>query len=142
MATPATADRRHRLLALTAVVGAAAYAGWMSGTVPFSVAAYSAVAVPSAVFLIGVVVTKVAPGRVAWALRRPPEIGRGGGGSAVWIGLIAVVVGVELASYFHGGPRADYPTLSSIAASAFRHRPVKATAVFAWLVGGWRLMTR
>lgn len=125
-----------------ALVAAAVLAGLASGAKPFTVPADVAVSVPSAMF-VGVVVTeRLRPGVGPWRRMdrtRPPGVR----GSAVpWLVVIAVLVGVELASYFHGGPRADYPTLSSGADALFRYRAVKAAAWFVWLNVGWYLARR
>lgn len=157
--TGATNTRRELRLSLTvAAVGvAAAYAGWASGTVPFTTASNVAVSLPSALLAGGLVARVV--GGVGSPLAVPERPGaRSGGGprrtaatdghgegrdsAAPWVVLIAVVVALELASYFHGGSRSAYPTLSSLATELFRHRPVKAAAFFAWLVGGWYLVVR
>jgi hypothetical protein len=139
------------------VAVAAAYAGWASGTVPFTTASNVAVSLPSALLAGGLVARVV--GGVSSPLAVPKRPGARSGrlqrraiadgrhqesvdSAAPWVVLITVVVAVELASYFHGGSRSAYPTLSSLATDLFRHRPVKAAAFFAWLVGAWYLVAR
>lgn len=59
-----------------------------------------------------------------------------------WLVVIALLVAVELASYFHSGPRADYPTISSGLDALFGNRPAKAATFYVWLVVGWFLASR
>ena len=122
---------------------AAALAGWASGTAPFSVPADVAVSVPSAMLAAVLVAQRVAPTRRLWRPRTlPVEGARDRRSSAPWVALIVLMLAVELASYFHPGPRSLYPTVSSIADRALRYRPVKAAAFLGWLAGGWYLVTR
>lgn len=119
---------------------AAGYAGWASGTVPFTASADVAVSVPSALLVLGLV------GRWTWGRRPGTGVGskavRGTASSAPWLVLVVLVTAVELASYFHGGPRTLYPTISSSAESLFRIRAVKAAAFLGWLLGGWYVVAR
>lgn len=126
------------------VAGAGTYAAWASGTAPFSSQAYAAVAVPAA-GLGGLVVLRRRAG--APRVRAPSGIPAGRSADHVpsatavpWLALSAVVVAVELASYFHGGSRSSYPTISSGVEVLFRHRAVEAAAFFGWLAGGWWLV--
>lgn len=134
------------LLVLTALAGAAAYAGWASGTAPFSSAADAAVSVPSALLAAGLLARWLVPAGGPWRPLPPVshdgDPARDAGTGTPWIALVALVVGVELASYFHGGARSAYPTISSAVESIFRYRAVKAAAFFGWLAGGWYLVKR
>lgn len=122
---------------------AAAFAGWASGTAPFGVAAYTAVSVPALLLVGALVGERLMPARGPWQVRPVPvEHPSEGRSSAVWIGLVALALAVELASYFHPGPRSLYPTFSSIADDVLAHRPLEAAAFLGWLVGGWYLVTR
>lgn len=141
---PALVRREARRHAATAgaLAAAALFAGVASAASPFSVPADVAVSVPSALFAGALVMERVRPGAGPWRRmdRTRPEAGHGT--PIPWLVAIAVLVGVELASYFHGGPRADYPTLSSGMNALFRYRAAKATAWFVWLAGGWYLARR
>lgn len=127
--------------ALAGLFVAAALSAWASGTRPFSIASDVAVSVPSALFAAALALERRWPERRPW--RRLPAVRperRGGG--AWWLVVITLLVGVELASYFHGGPRSDYPTLSSGLNALFAHRAAKAAGFFVWLATGWFLLKR
>jgi hypothetical protein len=133
--------RRHAAAA-SALGAAAILAGVASGTRPFTAPADVAVSVLSAVLVGALALERLRPGAGPWRRmdRARPE---GGQGTArPWLVVIAVLVGVELASYFHGGPRADYPTISSAMDALFRYRAAKAAAWFAWITAGWYLVRR
>ncbi len=128
----------------TTLVGAlvaATFAAWASGTKPFTTPADIAVSIPSAVFAAALVLERRWPDRGPWQ-RLPVARPESDGGGVLWLGIIALLVGVELASYFHGGPRVDYPTLSSGIDALFAHREAKAAGFFAWLTIGWFLARR
>ena len=143
VSTAPAGRQAHSHGAATVALGAAAiFAGVASGARPFTVPADVAVSVPSALFVAALALERLRPRAGPWRRldRARPE---GGNGTAVpWLVVIAVLVGVELASYFHGGPRADYPTLSSMMDALFRHRAAKAAAWLAWLGTGWYLVRR
>lgn len=112
-----------------------------------------AVSIPSAAIAAGLVARLLVPARAPWRPLPPvggaggPASGAGGpagdaGTTAPWLVLAFLVVAVELASYFHGGPRSLYPTISSSTETVFRYRPVKAAAFFGWLAGGCYLVRR
>ncbi len=141
-AAPARSGARRYAWDAGALVVAAVFSGVASGARPFTVPADVAVSLPSALFVGVLVAERLRPDAGPW---RRIDRARPAGvrGSAVpWLVAIAVLVGVELASYFHGGPRADYPTLSSGADALFRYRAVKAAAWFVWLTVGWYLARR
>jgi hypothetical protein len=126
---------------MAALAAAAAYAGWASGIAPFTVTAYVAVSVPSALFLSAFGLAWRLPDEGPWA-RLPEDRPPFEGTVVPWALLVALLVATELASYFHPGPRALYPTISSGADALFRHRPATAAAFLVWLAGGWYLVKR
>jgi hypothetical protein len=63
------------------------------------------------------------------------------GGSSVWAVLFLALIVWELAA-FTGLPRADHPTLSSLANTALDSHPVRTMAFLLWLVGGAALARR
>lgn len=141
----AQTQRRLRALTLTVVAAAVAYAGWASGARPFTTTADVTVSIPSALLAAGFVAGWLVPADAHW--RRPAGSPPGRvedhtASVAPWLALVAVVAATELASYFHGGPRSLYPTISSAVEELFRHRPVKAAAFLGWLAGGWYVLTR
>jgi len=74
--------------------------------------------------------------------RRPVRVGRGGRRVLVaWGAVVAGAVALELFSYTHG-PRAAYPTLSSLLDSLDAGRLGKTVAGAAWLALGWWLVDR
>lgn len=139
--SPTTGRARPRQVRVLTLAAAAAYSGLASGATPFTVPADIAVSVPSALFAGVLVMERLRPGGGPWrriAVERPAR-----GGSAVpWLLVVAVLIGVELASYFHGGPRTDYPTVSSGMNALFRYRAAKAAAWWLWLAVGWHLARR
>ncbi len=141
-AAPVRRQARRHAAAAIALGAAAILAGVASGARPFTVPADVAVSVPSALLVGSLALERLRPGTGPWRRmdRARPE---GGRGTAVpWLVVIAVLVGVELASYFHSGPRADYPTISSAMDALFRHRAARAAAWLAWLTVGWYLVRR
>lgn len=143
MGATSTLGERRSTLAPAALLVAAACAAWASGTAPFTVRADVAVSVPSALFAGALLAQRLAPAGRLWRARSlPVEPAVDRRSAAPWVVLIAVVLAVELASYFHPGPRSLYPTFSSLANDVLRHRPVKAAVFFGWLAGGWYLVTR
>lgn len=129
--------------AVTAVglLVAATYAAWASGTRPFTTPADVAVSIPSGVFAAALVAERRWPDRGPWQ-RLSVSHPQSTWGGVLWIGVVVLLVGVELVSYFHGGPRSEYPTLSSGLEMLFAHRIAKATGFFAWLIVGWFLVRR
>lgn len=134
--------RVRRVAADLAALGVAAlYAGLVSGARPFTVPADVFVSVPSALFAGALLLERLRPGKGPW--RRLDRASVEPRGSAVpWILVLALLAAVELASYLHPGPRADYPTLSSGLDALFRHRAASAAGWFAWLTVGWYLVRR
>lgn len=131
----------RRAWTVAALVAAAVYAGIGSGARAFTVPADAAVSVPSAVFACAILMERLRPEAGPWRrLERPSPTH--GGAALPWVAVILLLVCVELASYFHGGPRADYPTVSSGLNALFDYRAAKAAAWFGWLVVGWYLARR
>jgi len=116
-----------------AIGGAAAYAGLAATFAPFSWPMRLATAFPC-VILVGVATHR------GW-LRDGPVDGAPlrALGLATGLVLLAAIGSFQLSLYL-SAPRADYPTLSSLAGSAFEHLPVRATAFAAWLASGWYLV--
>ncbi|MGH8988852.1 MAG: hypothetical protein ACRDXC_09700 [Acidimicrobiales bacterium] len=147
MSTPPRAPLARRELrrhgaAAGCISLAALFAGFASGTSPFTIPADIAVSVPSALLVGSFVLGRVRPGAGPWR-RMDRALPIAGHASAFpWLVLVAALAGAELASYFHGGPRSDYPTISSGLDALFRYRALKATAWLAWLGGGWYLVRR
>jgi hypothetical protein len=108
-----------------------AYAWWTAGLRPFTWPALIAVAMAG----IGTIV--VGSGR-----RRPVEPGAGAvKGVRIWAIVLALLVVWELAAYFQH-PRADHPTLSSLAEPVIDWRPARALAFLAWIALGADLCRR
>lgn len=144
-AGPGSRGWPHLHLASWAGIGAAAlYAGLASGARTFTVPADVAVSIPGAVFLAALVAERIRPDRGPWRRIDPgrPPAREHGDTALPWLLVIALLVGVELASYFHGGPRSDYPTISYGLTTLFRSRAARAAGWFAWLTAGWYLARR
>ncbi len=109
----------------------AAYAWWTAGLRPFTWPALVAVG------LAGV-------GTIAFGTRRRRPIERRAGdanGVLIWAFVFATLVGWELVAYFQQ-PRADHPTLSSLADPLIDWRPARALAFLAWIGLGTDLSRR
>jgi hypothetical protein len=126
---------------LVLVAFAAVYAGWASQFKPFTTPVDVCVSVPSAGFAAMFVLQHRWPASGPWR-RMDPARPAAGGSAWPWLLVIALLVAVELASYFHSGPRADYPTISSGTDVLFHHRAARAAVWFVWLVVGWFLGRR
>lgn len=127
------------------VAAVAAYSAWGSGTRPFTDPADVAVAIPSAIFALGVVLRLRWPETGPWR-RLPPDrpASRAGGlgGMAPWLAVVSIFVASELTSYFAGGSRAIHPTVSSGLDSLFHYQAAKAAAFFVWILVGWYFVRR
>jgi hypothetical protein len=64
-----------------------------------------------------------------------------GGGTWVWVTLLALLLAWELVSY-RLSPRVDHPTLSSIADAAMSTHPGRFVVFSAWLASGYWLFRR
>lgn len=62
-------------------------------------------------------------------------------GALIWGIVFALLVGWELAAYVQQ-PRADHPTLSSLADGVIDRRPVRALAFLVWIALGVELARR
>ena len=111
------------------LVGGLAYSWIASGLRPFTHPEEIAVAIPLAVAGLAVLRVRVDAGD---ATRR---------GTWVWGALFAALVGWELVSY-RLSPRADHPTLSSIADWAMSTHPGRFGMFAAWLAVGYWLFRR
>jgi hypothetical protein len=121
-----------RALLLAVAVGLVAYAWWAVGLAPFSARA------TAAVVLAGV--AAMAVGR----LRRRPRRSSSDvdvSGIARWAGLAAVAGAWQLAAYLQH-PRADHPTVSSLANELLDSHPARAAAFLVWIAAAWWLARR
>jgi len=137
-------DLRRTTGRVVALVVAAAYAGGLAVTEPFTTPADVVTAcgvAGGAVALVlsltgrrdgseGVEVT----GSAAQALG-PTSVR----GALPWVVLAVAVVGWEVFCYF-GAPRSAHPTISSIYDTVAGWRAAKAVVVLAWLGLGWELV--
>lgn len=114
------------------LVGAAlAYAWWTALLRPFTWPALVAVA------LAGIAVIVLGSRR-----RTPPGSGTHDARAVLpWAILCVLLAGWELAAYLQH-PRADHPTLSSLADPVLDWRPARALAFLAWLAVGADLARR
>ena len=106
----------------------ATYGWWVAGLRPFTWAALAAVGAAG----IGAIVVGTSRRREPVHL---PE------GAVVWAVLVALLAGWELAAYLQA-PRADHPTLSSLANEVLDWRPARAFAFLAWFGAGVDLARR
>jgi hypothetical protein len=133
---------RGHLATAGALVLAAVVAGVASGARPFTEPADVAISIPSALLVGSVFAAWRWPQSGPWRRMDPSRPADGKGTAIPWLVVIALVVAVELASYFHSGPRADYPTISSGIDGLFRYRAAKAAGWFVWLAVGSFLARR
>ena len=132
---------RTRVAPVALLAAAALYAGLASGTRPFTAAADVAVSLPSAFFVGVLLLQRLRP--VAGPWRRIDRARPAGGGTAIpWLLVVVLLLAVELGNYFHGGPRADHPTISYGLGVLFQYRAAKAAAWVLWLTVGWHLARR
>ena len=117
---------------LVVAVGLVAYAWWAVGLAPFSAQA------TAAVVLAGV--AAMAVGERERRRRRPPTDGDVSG-IAPWAGLAAVAGAWQLAAYLQH-PRADRPTVSSLANELLDSHPARAAAFLVWIAAAWWLARR
>ena len=106
-------------------VAAASYAWWVTALPPFSASATMAV-LGGGVLALGV-------GR----RRRPTSTAAAAAttrGVVLWVVLTSALAAWQVAAFVQS-PRAEHPTLSSLANTALDPRPVRALAVIAWLAG-------
>lgn len=125
-ATLGSVEHRHHRLPVAVVVAVALiYAWWAAGLAPFTPLATVAVAAAA------VAVTVVGRRR-----RRPSPAGiRVPCGALPWAVLFALLAGWELGAYLQH-PRADHPTLSSLADQVLGGHPARALAFLVWMAVG------
>jgi hypothetical protein len=117
-----------RALHVAVAVGLVAYAWWAVGLAPFSAQA------TAAVVLAGV--AAMAVGR-RWRRPRRSSSDVDVPGIAPWAGLAAVAGAWQLAAYLQH-PRADHPTVSSLANELLDSHPARAAAFLVWIAAaGW-----
>ena len=121
-----------RALHLAVVVGVGAYAWWAVRLAAFSAQATAAV-----------VLAGVAAMAVGQRQRRPMRAPAEGDVSRIapWAGLAAVAGAWQLAAYLQH-PRADHPTVSSLANELLDSHPARAAAFLVWIVAAWWLARR
>jgi hypothetical protein len=124
-------DAGHALH-LAVAVGLVAYAWWAVGLAPFSAQATAAVVVAG--------VAAMAVGRSQRRPRRSPGDGDVSG-LGRWAGLAAVAAAWQLAAYLQH-PRADHPTVSSLANELLDSHPARAAAFLVWIAAAWWLARR
>lgn len=124
---------------VAAIGAAAAYAFGATRFAPFTVPMLVATLLPVGVVVAVAVTRGRRPRDRAWPER--PRPARGRTGWVVWAALAGAVVTVQLLNYVEG-PRAAYPTLSSLAAQAFSVGGVRPVAFACWLGLGWFLVGR
>ena len=124
--------QQRRSIATPVVVVALVYSWIAASFRPFTWPMYVATAIP-------IIVCLPATFRRMPAVRDEPSAPRRG--TAVWIGLVVLLVAWELLAYF-SSPRHDHPTLSTIADNAMSSHPGRAVAFALWLVLGWLLFVR
>lgn len=108
----------------------AAYAWWVAGVEPFTAPA-----------LVAVVGGGVAAMLVGARYLRQPASPADRRGIVVWVVLLALLAGWELAAYVQH-PRADHPTLSSLLDPVLDSHTARAVALLLWLVAGADLARR
>ncbi len=129
---------------------AGAYSWGASGLAPSTLGIGVATGIPATLFLG--VAAYCRPARPVSRHRSPTRsVGTGQAsadgrrwsvaGAGTWVALVAaaVVWNLVAAAGVLGTP---HPTLSSMAAVAMEHRPVRALAFLAWLSCGWQLVRR
>jgi hypothetical protein len=106
----------------------AAYAWWAAGLRPFT-------------WPVLLVVTATGVAAIVLGTRRRRLGTSHPDGAVVWALLLVLVAGSELAAYVQA-PRADHPTLSSLANEVLDWRPARALAFLGWAVLGVDLARR
>jgi len=127
----------------TALIGAAAYAGLLATTRPFTLPA-DLVTAAALVVAAAAMATRLLSGRPAPAVPQGGAQGDEAAGATTvlpWVVLAGAVLAWELFCYF-GAPRSAHPTISSIYDALARWRAAKAAVVLAWVALGWALVRR
>jgi hypothetical protein len=121
-----------RALHVAVAVGLVAYAWWAVRLAPFSVRATAAIVLAGA--------AAMAVGRRR-RLPRRSQADAAVSGVAPWAGLAAVAGAWQLAAYLQH-PRADHPTVSSLANELLDSHPARAAALLVWIAAAWWLARR
>lgn len=112
-----------KLTALGLALSVVAYAWWATGLRPFSWPALVAVEAAGIVaILLG----------ARWPRPSSPHCRPSRRPVMAWAALLAALAGWELAAYLQS-PRAEHPTLSSLANVALEPHPIRAAAFVVWL---------
>jgi hypothetical protein len=127
----------HTRLVTAAGVAAltAAYAWFVTGLYPFTWQALAGT------FTGGVAVVAAVRQRGARRRAMDPKTAGWRAGAVVWAVLFLALGAWELAAFVQH-PRADHPTLSSLATGVFDSHAIRATAFLAWLGMGAVLARR
>jgi hypothetical protein len=118
---------------VTVTVLAGAYAWWATSLHPFTSGSLRATAAAGAAS----VVAGLGCNRRCVDHRRDEPVE----GAGAWLVLVVVLGAWELASFLQL-PRAEHPTLSSLANSAFGSHSVRALAMVGWMALGARAVRR
>jgi hypothetical protein len=126
-----SAPDRGRAVRLLAAVLLAGYAWWAVGLAPFSGRATAAVVLGGAAAM------------AVGARERPRRSPRAGdmAGIATWAALAAIAGAWQLAAYLQH-PRADHPTLSSLANEVLDSHLARALAFIVWIAAARGLARR
>jgi hypothetical protein len=111
------------------------YAWWVVALEPFSAQA------TAAVLLTGAAAIAIGTGERWQARRAPPAVVGDGSGIAKWVALATIACAWELASYLQH-PRADHPTVSSLADYVLDTQVARATAFVIWVAAARGLARR
>jgi hypothetical protein len=121
-----------RAFHLAVVVGLGAYAWWTVGLAPFSAQATAAVVLAG----VGAMAVGQRQRRSRRSTAHDDE-----SGIAPWVGLAAVAGAWQLAAYLQH-PRADHPTVSSLANELLDSHPARAAGFLVWIAAAWWLARR
>ncbi len=112
----------------------AGYAWWATSLRPFTSGALVAT-------LAGGLVAVAAGSALRPAPHSAPTVSDRDRGRTGWLVVLVAVAGWELAAFLQH-PRAEHPTLSSLANELLGNHPVRALAMVVWLVVGLRIARR
>ena len=127
---PFSLERRGSTIFVVAAV--AAYSWVAAGARPFTLPEDVLVAIPALIVLALAI-------RSSGNTRTDATDSPSRGSVAVWVGLVVVATGWELAAVF-SSPRSAHPTLSVIADDVMSVRPGRALVFVLWLALGWVLV--
>jgi hypothetical protein len=130
---------RHSSLPAATVAGALVYSWFAAALHPFTWPENVAVAIPVLLVLVALVRSWGRPKDGPEPDHEHARARRMAG--AVWVGLVTVLVAWELTAYF-SSPRADHPTLSTVADDIMSSHPGRAAMFALWLALGWLLFVR